>query len=86
MLIRSVSGRKGGRKSYLSNIDKTEAQAGGAGRRRQAGMRQQAGGRKQQAVCELALGIPWAYPKAGRRAGRQEAAGRRRQAGMKQQA
>ena len=42
-------------------------------------MRQQAGGRKQQAVCELALGIPWAYPKAGRRAGRQEAAGRRQQ-------
>ena len=49
-------------------------------------MRQQAGGRKQQAACELGLGIPWAYPKAGRRAGRQEAAGRRRQAGRREQA
>ena len=42
-------------------------------------MRQQAGGRKQQAAGELGLGIPWAYPKARRRAGRQEAAGRRQQ-------
>ena len=44
-------------------------------------MRQQAGGRKQQAVCELGLGIPWAYPKAGggrlrRQAGGQAAGGR----------